>query len=480
MIWETPITFSETVAVYYESGDYIVHNYRLNTWIVVNKADYSIVSKLQHARLTPNDVVSRFAEEQAVSPAEARKSVGRVLLRLWANRVAIHPGHPVKAPPSLDVQRTVPHVVYFVATYRCNLTCSYCYAESSPTVSAKGEMSTADAKRMIDEVAELGVKAMAFTGGEALLRHDCIELVEYAKSLGLQVHMITNGGPVTKEKAERLSRSLSSVTVSIDSATPGGGHDEMRGAGSWSKAERAVGLFQDNGMKVAVNTTVSGTTANQLPDMVSWALDRGITTHRIDFVSGLGRGKLSMSARKRERLRAERASFEIIVERLDEVDLESLSFLNVPVRPTILKLHCGVGVQEISIDTHGNVYPCKLLHEPQMKAGNIFQRPLREIWDSAPVFQEMMGLRPDTFPGCQPCTFRYVCGGTCRAHQKAMTGDIRGTFNQECPALRRSLRRYMWLHGKREQARAAEPPRAPATAAGAAGGNVRDNLVGST
>lgn len=449
-MWDRAIRFASTVAVYHEEGDYIVHNFSENSWIVVDREEYNeIVARLQHEQATPADTARAYAANHGMTEASARQRVGRILLLLWANRIAYHPNKPMVEEPLPDLKRQVPKIVYFVTTYRCNLSCKYCYAESSPQVDTRRDLTTAEAIDMIDQVADLGVDSMAFTGGEALLRKDCIDLIAHARGRGLEIFLITNGSPVTPEKVKRLAPLLKAVTVSMDSPAPHRGHDAVRGTNSWEAAERAITLFQEAGVPVAINTTVTALSVGSLPDMVSWALDRGVRTHRIGAVSDLGRGGLNpLVADPLDKLRAEWATHRILVERLDEVNLGGMKLFNTPLTPFRLKRHCGVGLEEISIDSLGEVYPCKLLHLDHLRAGNIREKPLREIWESSEIFQAMLGVNPDNLPMCQPCTFRYICGGGCRAHQMSMTGDLYGTFTQDCPSLRRSLRRYMWMYWK--------------------------------
>lgn len=453
MVWQEPVSFYDSVAVYFESGEYVVHNYEAHSWVVLDREKYGWLSQMQYGGQTPAEVMAAYQAASGVSESEARQAVGRLLLLLWANRIARHPSHKPLPAPGLP-PRSVPKIVYFVATYRCNLTCAYCYAESSPQVDTKGDLTTAEAMAMIDQVADLGIGAMAFTGGEALLRPDCVELVEYAHGRGLKTFLITNGAPVTKAKAERLAKVLTQVTVSMDSPTAEGGHDAMRGSGSWGWANQAIEWFQEAGLPVAINTTITASSVDQLPEMAEWALDRGITQHRIGYVSDLGRGgTVSLSATPLERLEAERELLQVMLDNIDRVDLDGLKYLQTPPPPFILKLHCGVGLEEISIDSHGDVYPCKLLHLPHLKAGNLREQSLKEIWETSEILGAMVDVNPNQLPGCEPCTFRYVCGGGCRAHQMAMTGDLLGTYNGDCPSLRRSFRRQMWLHYKQHEAR---------------------------
>lgn len=453
-VLDSPLSFGDPLAVYFESGDYIVHNWKRNTWAVLSPVEYSAFSKLRTQQMKPRAVISAIAEQHQLAPEEAQKLMGRVLMLLWMRQLAVAPGqeYAPARPDLMSVPRTVPKAVYFVTTYRCNLACTYCYAESSPTASVEGDLTTAEALGMIDQIADLGVEEITFTGGEALTRRDIFELMAHAKERGLKTYIITNGGPVTREKAERLAALANMVTVSIDSPTPEG-HDAMRGAGSHAAAMRAVGLLKEAGAKVSVNTALSVASVDELSEMATWAIDQGVAEHRFDYVSDLGRGGLigGLSPSKEARAQAERKLFETLRERLSEINLSGILFHQSLLPPGVLKKHCGVGLEEISIDAKGEVYPCKLLHEPQFRAGNLRERSLKEIWADAPVLLSMVEVNPDNLPGCQNCTFRYVCGGGCRAHQWSGTGDLYGTRNEDCPSLRRAIRRNMWLLDRQQQ-----------------------------
>jgi len=83
---------------------------------------------------------------------------------------------------------TTPEVVHLEISNKCNLRCKECYVDK------KGEeLSTAEWKKIINQLAESGVFQITFGGGEPTLRNDYIELAEYANSLGLNVCMTTNG-----------------------------------------------------------------------------------------------------------------------------------------------------------------------------------------------------------------------------------------------------------------------------------------------
>lgn len=446
-VLDQSLSFPNPLAVYFESGEYIVHNWKGNTWAVFTPHEYSAFSKMRTQGTTPREAMAAIAQQHNLDAPEAQRIVGRVLMLLWMRSLAAPPGGETASarPEAMHLYRTVPRAVYFVVTNRCNLHCTYCYAESSPAASTEGDLSTEEALQVVDQIADLGVRQLTFTGGEALTRRDIFDLLARARERGLRCFLITNGGPVTKEKAERLAALTDMVTVSIDSPTPAG-HDAMRGPGSHAAAVRALDLLQAAGAKVSVNSAMSVASVDEIGAMINWTVDRGVTQHRFDYVSDLGRGSVGgLSPTNEQRAAAERQLFETVRHRLGEIDLGGLLFHQAVLPPGVLKKHCGVGLEEISIDSRGNVYPCKLLHEPQFRAGNLREESLRAIWESSPVLLSMVDVNPDNLPGCKHCTFRYVCGGGCRAHQWSGTGDLLGTRNEDCPSLRRAIRRNMWL-----------------------------------
>lgn len=80
------------------------------------------------------------------------------------------------------------------------------------------ELTTAEGKKLIDEIARAGFKIMIFSGGEPLMRPDIYELVAYAASKGLRPVFGTNGTLITKEVAQKLKDSgAAAMGISLDS-----------------------------------------------------------------------------------------------------------------------------------------------------------------------------------------------------------------------------------------------------------------------
>src|SRR5580658_702755 len=71
-------------------------------------------------------------------------------------------------------------------TNKCNLSCAHCYAESGPRPSRKDVLTTNDYRRLLDEAAAIGCRAVQFIGGEPTLHRGLPELIAHARVLGYE------------------------------------------------------------------------------------------------------------------------------------------------------------------------------------------------------------------------------------------------------------------------------------------------------
>src|SRR5690349_4409733 len=111
-------------------------------------------------------------------------------------------------------------IVVWNLTRTCNLKCVHCYTDSEAK-KYPDEVSTEQAKLVLDDLADFKVPAVLFSGGEPLVRKDIFELAEHARSRGLHVVLSTNGTLIDKATAERFVQTkFAYIGISLDSATP--------------------------------------------------------------------------------------------------------------------------------------------------------------------------------------------------------------------------------------------------------------------
>jgi len=122
-------------------------------------------------------------------------------------------------PRKLDFNEK-PYIVIWETTQACDLACVHCRACAQPQRNPF-ELSTAEAKGLIDQIAEMKVPVFVLTGGDPLKRPDIHELVQYAHQRGVHTSMTPSATPLlTKEAIARLKQGgLARLAVSLDGST---------------------------------------------------------------------------------------------------------------------------------------------------------------------------------------------------------------------------------------------------------------------
>ncbi len=332
----------------------------------------------------------------------------------------------------------VPKWIAWETTQRCNLRCVHCRC-SSDMEAAQGDFTTAEARKMFDDIAEVSRPVVVLSGGEPLLRPDIFELARYGTDLGFRMCMATNGALVTPEVCEQMNAAdIKMVSLSLDGPTAAV-HDDFRQCpGAFDGVERAAALFNEHGVKFLVNSSFTKRNQAHIAATFRKAKALGATAWYLFMIVPTGRG---------EDLFAELISKEDYEEILawhyeQEKDEDAILM-----RPTCaphyyrivpqLAAKEGVRFQRRSltfstgggkgciaaqsiclIDCFGDVKPCSYF---PLSAGNVKHTPFREIWAHSPLFQDLRAF--DRYKGkCGACEFINVCGG-CRARAYAVTGD---------------------------------------------------------
>ena len=165
-----------------------------------------------------------------------------------------HPGgHPEAARDGVPPLR----LIAWEVTRSCNLACKHCRAEAH-LEPYPGELSTEQAKALIDTFPETGSPIIIFTGGEPLMRHDIFELIPYAKSKGLRCVMAPNGTLLDEAAAARLKAcGILRCSISLD-GPDAARHDALRGVpGAFIAALNGIAALKSAGLPFQINSTVT-------------------------------------------------------------------------------------------------------------------------------------------------------------------------------------------------------------------------------
>lgn len=323
----------------------------------------------------------------------------------------------------LPVVAARPSVVSWNLTAACNLHCPHCYLDAGRRRDA--ELSTADALRVVDELADAGTELLILTGGEPLLRADLYELAERATARGMVVVLGSNGVLLDEDVAQRLVRAgVRGVGLSLDS-TDAAKHDAFRGVpGAWARTMRAIEVCRAAGLEVVLQTTLMEWNLAELDDLIAVARAKGVHAFNAYFLVCTGRGEqLSGLAPAQYE-----ASLEALVE--GQKSLLGTLMLRAKCAPHAARIAsergvpmagstgCIAGRSYLRIGPEGEVTPCPYL--PQV-LGNVRDGGLASLWADSPALET---LRARELGGrCGRCEYVDVCGG-CRARALATSGDV--------------------------------------------------------
>lgn len=305
-------------------------------------------------------------------------------------------------------------LVSWMSTNKCNLKCVHCYQDADQASSK--ELSTQEARRMIDEIVRAGFKIMIFSGGEPLLRPDIYELVAYAASHGLRPVFGTNGTLITAEVAYDLKEAgACAMGISLDSLDPLK-HDAFRGVDyAHALTLKGIEACKQAGLPFQLHTTVVHWNRDEIPKITDFAVESGAIAHYLFFLIPVGRG-MFIKETALEVLENE-ALLRTIMTKASQVPIDvkptcAPQFRRVATQlgvDTRFSRGCLAGLTYCVIGSEGLVRPCAYMTE---EAGDVRKQAFDEIWKTSPVFKH---LRSKAYGGsCGSCEYREGCGG-CRA-----------------------------------------------------------------
>ena len=338
-----------------------------------------------------------------------------------------------------------PVIVYNV-TRSCNLKCVHCYAQAVEK-SAEKELSTDEAKAVIDDLAAFGAPVMLFSGGEPLIRPDLVDLARHAVEKGMRAVISTNGTLITEEKAKELKGvGLSYVGVSLDGMEEINDHFRKK-QGAFKAALQGIKNCQSQGLKVGLRFTVNKINVNEIPAIFDLLEEHDIP--RICFYHLVYAGRGSALVKEDLDHVQTRKAVDLIIDRTKELhdrgkSREVLTVDNHADGPyvylrmlkegnpragdvlNLLKMNegnsSGRGIGCISWD--GTVHADQFWRHENF--GNVRESPFSEIWTdlSNPLMAKLKDKKNYVKGRCAECKWLDVCAGNFRVRAEATTGDL--------------------------------------------------------
>lgn len=344
---------------------------------------------------------------------------------------------PARKPPG--------PVVIWNLIRRCNLTCKHCYTTSAD-IDFAGELSTAEAHGVLDDLAAFRVPALILSGGEPLMRPDIFELSHRARALGIYTGLSTNGTLITEENIDEIAEvGYDYVGISIDGLEET--HDVIRQRkGAFRESMHAVKLCKARGIKVGLRFTLTRENYEQLGDILALLDEHDVDKFYLSHLNYGGRGRRHSKQDAWYRMTRD-AMTRLFDHCRDElargVEREYVTGNNDADGPFLLMwarehfpeqaealerrlLNWGgnaSGEHIANIDNLGHVHPDTFWWDHDL--GSVRERPFSAIWrDTQDPLMVGFRQRPRPLKGrCGECRYLPICNGNTRVRAWKVSGD---------------------------------------------------------
>lgn len=336
---------------------------------------------------------------------------------------------------SLDINQTslsAPLYLVWEINRQCNARCLHCYSDSGPDADEAGILTAKELRLIAQQLIDARVIHVGISGGEPLLRDECVEIVRLLSSGGIFVSLATNGKMLSPELARNLkSAGLDSVTVSLDSHRPEL-HNWIRDSkGLFEAANRGIDYLREVGLDVVVGMTAMRYNFSELDSMCEYLVTRDISSLNITGFVPVGRGKPEHDLTG-EQLRSFLDTAMVLGNQYEG----KLAIMWHDCRFALLDQQfsdfsfkgCGAGNTTARITYDGKVTPCSTL---PIESGDLRRDLFSDIWRNSRHLQEIRDRRnicPDS--NCGRCEHLAACGG-CRSTSYGYSNDPWGD-NPHC------------------------------------------------
>jgi mycofactocin radical SAM maturase len=311
-------------------------------------------------------------------------------------------------------------------TYACNLACTHCLSSSGRR--DPNELSTREAKALIDEIAAMQIFYINIGGGEPMIRRDFFELIEHAVAQHVGVKFSTNGTRIDEAAARRLaSIDYLDIQISID-GVDAATSDRIRGVGSYDAARRAMDHLKDAEFgQFKISVVMTRESIEQLDEFERLAAHYGAEL-RLTRLRPSGRG-VDTWQELHPTLEQNRRLYQWLLARPNVLTGDSFFHLSA-LGESLPGLNlCGAGRVVCLIDPVGEVYACPFVIHDEFRAGNVRAAGFGAVWQHSELFRTLR--EPGNAGACTSCGAYDACRGGCMA-AKFFTGLEMSDPDPEC------------------------------------------------
>jgi radical SAM protein with 4Fe4S-binding SPASM domain len=345
---------------------------------------------------------------------------------------------------ALAARAGLPAGVHLQVADRCNHACRHCYQVQG----RKGEMSTAEIKALLDDLAEAGIFLLNVSGGEATLRPDLLELLRYARGKGFAVRLFTNGYTMTEALAREV-RAIGVLTVEISVySDEAEAHDTItRVPGSHARTLQGVRHLLAAGVRVHLKSPATAVVPDAFERVkrLAASLEGDVSVVTSSDITPMEDG--DQATRALATPPAELVRRGALKPWAPPDDLEAA------LRARRAEAPCGACRTSVAVLPNGDVRPCTDIAAP---LGNLRESSFKEVYGGGGA-QLVRKLTWGDVHGCRDCHFLPGCA-RCHGTASRQGGDLLGPYSSGCEAM---LARYEAGTGRRLTVLAPDPACGP-------------------
>jgi radical SAM protein with 4Fe4S-binding SPASM domain len=318
--------------------------------------------------------------------------------------------------------RNIPLSVQLDLTYRCNERCVHCYLDHED----HGEMTTAEIKHLLDEMADAGVFILTLSGGEIFLRKDFFEILEYARlERQFCVKLKTNAIMIHERQAAKIRDvGVESIQISIYSHRPEV-HDAITLVpGSLQRSLDAARFLKSQGLRVIFANVLMVQNLQDYQGVRKLAEELGVECTLDPTITPMMDGDRSVLS-----LGVDHTALRQVFRNQALVgDAEEFCTIAAPVDENALSaLPCSAGHTACYVSPYGDVFPCVQFPLP---TGNVRKERFLDIWRYSERMNEVRSIRLKDLTTCTSCPHVGSC--TRCPGLAFMEGNMRGPSSQDC------------------------------------------------
>jgi len=322
--------------------------------------------------------------------------------------------------------------------------------------SVPDEIDTAAAKKLVDQAYEFGATFFGITGGEALLRKDLFDVIGYARKVGMNTSIITDGRLLDDKAFDAIARNEVKVSISIDGGEAT--NDAIRGKGAYAASVKSIErLSQEKLLNCLVytlanvNEKVTNVNEKDFLDVLALAEQYGarwvIYHGMIPYGNDEANRKACPSAAQYEWAWNKLYDLRGVYKGKPDINVYYPSFARVAKQRGIADWdnwfnhfflgRCFFG-KFMSIAENGDAIPCS--YNDGYRFGNVKTQSVQSIWNGMQNSEFLAKVRDKSNLNgkCGVCEYKDICGG-CRTSALYLTGDILGP-DPQCAYIPKALR----------------------------------------